>query len=508
MEFELPIPTPDIPSRELTMKSKRTLSLLFCFVTFGNLLVFHANGIFCDSLFAEQAPNILIVMADDCTHNDLPMYGGRNAKTPNLEKLASEGLLFRKAYLTTAMCQPCRAELYTGLFPMGNGCAWNHSASLSETKSLPHHLSRLGYRVGIAGKVHVMPRKAFPFESVSGFDASCVRNPTRGHDLSGVTEFMNRDRSQPFCLVVALVEPHVPWVMGDPSIYPPKQLVLPSNLADTPRTREAYSRYLAEITYMDSQVGELLELLETSGDASSTMVVFTSEQGSQFPGNKWTNWDTGLHTGLVIRWPGFTARGETTDAMVQYADIVPTLFEAAGGDPQSLVVDGRSFLGVLRGEDTQHRQYVFGAHNNVPEGPPYPIRTISNGEFRYLTNLSPDRLYIEKHLMGLRGDGDLNNPYWQTWIWDSWNSTKTYDLVQRYMQRPSEALYHTAKDPFELNNLVKQPEYQGLLSELRGELKNWLDQQGDPGLDQDTHESHQAAKQGNHRYRSPLVSPN
>jgi len=304
-------------------------------------------------------------------------------------------------------------------------------------------------------------------------------------------------------LVVALVEPHVPWVMGDASVYPPKQLRLPPNLADTQRTREAYSRYLAEITYMDSQVGELLLSLETSGKSSETMVLFTSEQGSQFPGNKWTNWDTGLHTGMVIRWPGVTKSGESTDAIVHYADVVPTLVDAAGGDLSELKVDGRSFLGVIRGEQTKHRDYAFGAHNNVPEGPPYPIRTVSNGEYRYLRNLQPERLYIEKHLMGLRGAGELNNPYWQTWIWDSWNTPKTYDLVQRYMQRPAESLYHTASDPFELNDLISHPEHQAILEELRRELDEWLVEQGDPGVDQDTHETHQAAKRGNHRYRPP-----
>ncbi len=453
--------------------------------------------------FAAQPPNVLIVMADDCTHNDLPIYGGKNAKTPNLEQLASEGLLFRHAYLASAMCQPCRAELYTGLFPMGNGCAWNHSASFSETQSLPHHLTKLGYRVGIAGKVHVLPKPAFPFESVSGFDPNCVRSPTKAHDLSGVNEFINRDPGQPFCLVVALVEPHVPWVMGDPSAYPPSQLELPPNLADTPRTREAYSRYLAEITYMDSQVGEILAALDASGQAAETMVVFTSEQGSQFPGNKWTSWDTGLHTGLVVRWPNVTPRGDSTDAMVHYADLVPTLIEAGGGDSSSLQIDGRSFVGVLRGKASHHRQYVYGAHNNVPEGPPYPIRTVSDGEFRYVRNLTPQRLYIEKHLMGLNGGGDLNNPYWQTWIWDSWNSSKTYDLVQRYMHRPAEALYHTTKDPFELSNLVDQPEHQVILDQLRSELDRWMKSQGDPGVDQDTHETHQAAKRGEHRYRPP-----
>ena len=88
----------------------------------------------------QSAPNVLIIMADDCTYNDLPLYGGVNAKTPNIDRLARQGLTFDRAYLSEAMCQPCRAELFTGQFPLRNGCAWNHSASLATTRSMPHFL--------------------------------------------------------------------------------------------------------------------------------------------------------------------------------------------------------------------------------------------------------------------------------------------------------------------------------------------------------------------------------
>lgn len=450
---------------------------------------------------ADQ-PSVLIIMADDCTHNDLSLYGGLNAKTPNLEEFAKQGLVFDRAYLAEAMCQPCRAELYSGLFPMRNGCAWNHSSSLPQTLSMPHHLGKLGYRVGLAGKVHVAPGKAFPFETVRGFDKNCVRNPTQTHELSAVREFMTRDEG-PFCLVVALVEPHVPWVMGDASAYPPSEITLPPNLADTEQTREAFSRYLAEITYMDGQVGELLQTLQESGRDDETLVLFTSEQGSQFPGCKWTNWDTGVHTALVARLPGVVPAGERTEAIVQYADVVPTLVELAGGEFDPSAFDGTSFLPVLKGASETHRKYAYGVHNNVPEGPPYPVRTITNGKYRYIRNLAPDNLYIEKHLMGINGDGALNNPYWQTWIWDSWQSANTYNLVQRYMHRPAEAIYHTASDPYELQNLADTDSARAVMHELSRELDRWLESQGDPGLEQDTTETHRAAKRGEHRFLPP-----
>ena len=451
-------------------------------------------------LQAQSPPNVLIIMADDCTFNDLPAYGGQNAKTPHIDKLAREGLLFRRAYLSEAMCQPCRAELFSGQYPTRNGCAWNHSASRNSVTSMPHHLGPLGYRVGLAGKVHVKPKTVFPFEEIDGFDSNCVRNPTRPHQLSGISEFIRRDQKKPFCLVVALVEPHVPWVMGDASQYPPATIKLPPNIADTPRTRQDFSAYLAEITYMDGQVGEILKVLEESGKANDTLVLFTSEQGSQFPGCKWTNWDTGIHTGLIARWPEKIEGGRTTDAVVQYADILPTLLTLAGGDCDEKPYDGRSFAGVLRGEETSHRQYAYGLHNNIPEGPRYPVRTVTDGEWRYIRNLLPEEIYIEKHLMGIKGTGALNNPYWATWVRDSWNNPHTYKVVRRYMRRPAEQLYHTAEDPYEMSNLAGIPEFSGIQKKLSMELDRWMKKQGDPGAAQDTQRAHKAAKEGKHLY--------
>jgi N-sulfoglucosamine sulfohydrolase len=449
-------------------------------------------------LSAAEQPNVLLVMADDCTYSDLPVYGGRNAKTPHLDRLASQGLTFNRAYLSSAMCQPCRAELHTGQYPLRNGCAWNHSASRPETESTPHYLRPLGYRVGMAGKVHVQPAQAFPFETVAGYDQNAVRNPTQPHDIAGVREFVTRDRSQPFCLVVALVEPHIPWVMGDASQYPPNKLALPPNIADTPRTREDFSHYLAEITYMDGQVGELLALLDAEGLAEQTLVLFTSEQGSQFPGNKWTNYDTGVHTALIARWPGRIAPGTRTDALVQYADVLPTVLDLAGGRPTDAPFDGSSFGPVLLGRQSTHRQHVYGIHNNIPEGPAYPLRSVSDGTYRYIRNLTPDEIYIEKHVMGISGDGSLNNKYWPTWVWHSTTDRTTYDLVKRYTRRPAEELYHTASDPFELVNLANDPAQRETKARLSAELDRWMSSQGDPGAAVDKMEAFESGKRGQH----------
>lgn len=451
---------------------------------------------------AAPRPNFLIILADDCTYNDLPIYGGRNAHTPNLDRLADHGLTFNHAYASMAMCQPCRSELYTGQYPLRNGCAWNHSASRPSTRSLPTYLAARGYRTGIAGKVDVFPKACFPFEDVPGFDGNCVDNPTKPHSLEGLRRFITLRNDQPFCLVIGLVEPHVPWVMGDPSQYPPARLQLPPNIADTPRTRQDFGKYLAEITYMDGQVGEILAALQAAGLETNTVVLFSSEQGSQFPGNKWTCWDTGLHTGLIARWPGRVPPGRRTDALVGYVDILPTLLDLAGASPAELgaTLDGTSFAAVLRGERDTHRALAFGLHNNLPEGPPFPSRTVTDGDWRYIRNLSPEELYLQKYIMGLEGNGQLNNPYWGTWVFSSDQKPESYHLVKRYLKRPPEELYHTSADNYEMTNLCLQAQYQAIKTRLSAELDRWLAQQGDPGIALDTREALRAARDGKHLY--------
>lgn len=471
----------------------RLTALLICPVMFGSTASW---------LWAATPPNILIVIADDCTFNELPVYGGQNARTPNLDQLASESLVFDQAYLSEAMCQPCRSELYTGLYPMRNGCSWNHSSCLPGTQSMPQHFSKLGYRVGLAGKVHVAPKSVFPFEVVAGFDRNAVRRPTQPHDLTPARSFVTRD-DQPFFLVVALTEPHVPWVMGDASAYPPADIHLPDHIADTPETRASFSRYLAEITYMDGQVGELLQMLDATGHRDDTLVMFTSEQGAQMPGCKWTNYNAGLHTALFVRWPGHVVGGRRTDAIVQYADVVPTLWSIAD-ESQTVPAsefDGTSFRHVLDDPTLPHRQYAYAMHNNTPEGPPYPIRSITNGEYRYIRNLTPDNPYIEKHVMGVVESDPVSPDFYRSWLWTAGENDRTYELVKRYQRRPAEELYHTASDPSELNNRIDDPALTEIREELSAELDRWLVSQNDPGSVLDSRDSHRAAKSGQHRYR-------
>ena len=153
------------------------------------------------------------------------------------------------------------------------------------------------------------------------------------------------------------------------------------------------------------------------------------------------------------------------------------------------------------------RRYAYGVHNNLPEGPAYPVRTISDGSYRYIRNLTPNEIYIERHLMGVQGDGKLNNPYWQSWIGEASVNADTYALAKRYMRRPAEQLYHTADDPYEMHNRIDDPSLADKRAELGAALDRWLVQQGDPGQPQDSIESLEAARRGEHRFVPPTEQP-
>jgi uncharacterized sulfatase len=438
----------------------------------------------------QSKPNILIVLGDDCTWNDTPLYGGSNVKMPRLMNLASEGKTFNRAFMTMAMCQPCRTELYTGQYPMTTGTCWNHCVSLPGTKSICHHLGALGYRVGIAGKTHIAPRSSFPFDNVKGYTDNCVA-PTVEADPTWIKEYMQGEKGsdEPFCLVVGLVVPHAVWSVGDPSHFNLGRLTLPDNFANTMATRENYAKYLAEIEVLDRQLGDILDTLESTGKADNTIVIFSTEQGAQFPGCKWNNYDAGIRTGMVWRWPNRIKPNTRTDAMVQYADVMPTLLEIASGKAQNDKFDGSSFLQVLTGEKDSHRQYTYGMHNNLPEGQPYPIRSVRDERYRYIRNLSSENLYINKYVMGKD-----HTSYWLSWMFAAGEHEKAHHLVSRYMHRPPEELYDLENDPMEMDNLISMKSMEPIKLRLSAELDSWMAQQGDLGAIVDTHEVYDAAR--------------
>jgi N-sulfoglucosamine sulfohydrolase len=332
--------------------------------------------------------------------------------------------------------------------------------------------------------MHTDPPDVFPYTYVQGFERYCVKEDEQKEDVSGISEFMSGEDKDPFCLFVCSTNPHAPWTLGDASVYPPDELDLPLSLGDTPAVREAYSRYLAELTYFDRQVGEILKVLEETGKDDNTLVMLSTEQGWQFSGGKWTNWDPGVHTALIARWPGKIKEGSETDALVQYADIAPTLFDIAGGG-EIEKMSGTSFLKVLRTKSDYHRDYVYCMHNNVPEGRPYPIRSVINKDYHLIMNLTPDSMYYEKHIEG----GAHGEIWWEEWVDSGDSIPRNRFLADRFHYRPAVELYSVKDDPLQQNNLAGKDEYETVEENMIKVLKEWMKTQNDPGIDVDTREA-------------------
>lgn len=412
-------------------------------------------------------PNILIVIADDLNKDSVGVYGNKDVKTPNIDRLASQGMRFNLAYTSTAMCAPTRQQMYTGLYPVRSGAYPNHSKVKPGTKSLVHYLKALGYRVGLSGKRHFGPPSSFPFEQVSWkVDAKAIR------------EFVARDEKQPFCLLVTSNSPHVPWSAGDASQYDPGKLTIPPYWVDTPEMRESLTRYYAEITDLDREVGECMKILRETKQEDNTAMIFTTEQGAQYPGCKWTCYENGLNVGFIVRWPGQVKPGSVSDAMIHYVDVAPTLVEMAGGEAIK-GLDGRTFLGVLRGKTKRHNSATYGVHTqmNAIGSPPtgYAVRSIRAGKWKYIMNLN-HKVTFKNALT----QNDKEN-YWASWVRTAKTDPKAARLVKRYLNRPAEQLYDLSKDPHELNNLAGREKQAKVKARLKQQLQDWMTSQGDLG---------------------------
>jgi len=416
-----------------------------------------------------ERPNVLLVIADDMTWSDAGCYGNPDVKTPNIDELAAEGMRFSRCFTATAMCAPSRQQLYTGLYPVKNGAYPNHSRVKPGTKSIANYLKDLGYRVGIAGKKHYAPPESYPFQTVAA----------TADNYAAIEKFINRDKTQPYLLVVAYKQPHLPWNTGKAQDCDPKKLKLTPYMVDTTETREGLARYYAEITYLDAQIAKCMELVDQSGTQDNTAFIFTSEQGSAFAHCKWTLYDSGIRTAFIARWPKRIKAGSVTDAMVQYVDVTSTLIELAGGEPIR-GLDGFSFLPILLGQKDSHRDVTYGVHTTkgIHSGSDcYPIRSIRTATHKYIMNLNHKSEFSNN--ITERDTGR----FWKSWVEKAKTDADAARKVKMYVRRPAEELYDLEKDPCEVNNLAGDPQYRPLMDSLQKQLLKWMEQQGDKGIE-------------------------
>jgi N-sulfoglucosamine sulfohydrolase len=442
--------------------------IILCFITLTYIPSSFAKG----KSRVKNPPNILVFIADDCTFRDIGCYGSIDSKTPNIDSFAKEGMQFSKCYQAVAMCSPTRSNLYTGLYPVKSGAYPNHTFVKEGVKSIVQYLSPAGYSTALLGKSHVSPISAFPFQYLGDNGDEL--------DFQKMEDFLNNSKTDknPFCLFVCSHQPHSPYTQGNPQIFDAKRISLPPFYVDTQETRDEFVKYLAEVNYMDWEFGKCLELLKKYDLSDNTVVIFTSEQGNSFPFAKWTCYSSGLQTAFLVKWPGKIKQNSVSDAMVEYVDVVPTLMEITGLKAPKYL-DGRSFLPVLLKKRDTHKEYVYGIQTTrgINLGSEYyGIRTVCSDSYRYIINLTPDVTFKNNTT------DDENKSI----VFNSWKQRARHDafaqtLVNRYQHRPEAELYDIINDPFEMTNLVNNPQYSDIIKKMRKKLFKWMKEQGDHG---------------------------
>ena len=432
------------------------------------------------------ARSVLLVIADDHGREALGAYGHTVIKTPNLDRLAAEGVRFTRAYATTASCSPSRSVLLTGLhthqsgqYGLAHGVHNQHT--LPSVRSLPA-LLRATHRTGIIGKDHVQPESVYPFEvRHAGFrgnrDVAAMAERAREFFASG---------PHPFFLVVGFSDPHRagnpqngwkgfanhPDYAGVQRIrYAPDQVQVPAWLPDALEVREELAEYYEGISRLDQGVGLVLKALEESGRAAETLVLYLSDNGPPFPGAKTTLYAAGVHLPLIVRAPGRARAGAVSDAMVSWADIAPTVLDWAG---VSHSLPGRSVLPLLDGQPATGWDEVHGSHQMHEITMYYPMRSIRTRQHTLIWNLAHELPY--PHASDL-----WHSPTWQG-VLRRQDGRLGARSVEAFLHRPEYELYDSVADPHETRNLAGDRALRAVLDDLKGRLRRVLERSNDPWL--------------------------
>lgn len=400
-------------------------------------------------------PNIVLFLADDQSRPDHAVYGNSKVPTPVTLAFSKQGLVFDRAYTGQAVCAPSRSMLYSGLYPIRNGCFLNHYSVRSGVKTIASYLGALDYKVILAGKSHVKPASQFPWSE----HMNPVREPGLPRPvipLQKMDRFMAESSDQPFCIIVASEYPHGPYIKNTP--FEKEDIQMPPYLPSTDWNLKRATQYYASIVQKEKEFAGVLNLLKKHALESNTLVLYADDHGADM--GKFTVSDRGLRVAFMARWPGKIEMGRT-DALVSFADFVPTAIELAGGTvPENL--DGKSLLPVLAGSTQKHHDYVYGVSHNqgIQRRSVFPQRSVHDGRYHYVRNFNNmERIQRE------RAAGKEINYFLE-------RGAKEHG-------KPEEELYDTEADPFEFKNLANDPELAAIKERLKNALFQWMEQQND-----------------------------
>lgn len=477
--------------------SGRTLQIYYVVATFIALLSCAACSGVSDVKEGSEdlrghtaTPNIVFIVSDDHSARHYGYLDAENFKTPNLNRLAEEGTVFTRAYVSVPQCAPSRASLMTGQSALAIN-ATRFSAPLSrEFQTFPEVLRNHGYFTGVIGRSHHLDGSLdqganadIVFDEFSlratadRFDVVRVGYGTenQGHWIKDwLSDFLEAKPSdEPFFLQYNFVDPHRPWSASNHAPKP-DEVVLPIDMPDRPSVREDFSRYVGEIERMDSQIGDIIDLLTAKGVLQNTLIVFMGDNGAAILRGKGTLNENGINVPLIAWMPETVPSGQIIDELVSGEDIAPTFIDFSGAQ-NNIEMTGVSFADILHGKsNTTNREFVFATRGAHGIGLPTTTtmfdinRAIVSQDSKLIYNVLWQIPYNPADANGSEMWLDLKDAY------EKGELAETYSNLLFASPRPMFELYDLKSDPYEMNNLIRDPAYSEIKENLRSELERWM----------------------------------
>ena len=419
-----------------------------------------------------EKPNILWITCED----QMPIlgcYGDPVAITPNLDRLASQGVRFNNAFSTAGVCAPSRSTIITGMYQTSIGTHHMRTLGSAAFRPVPSYSAVLPEYVKCYSEI--LRKNGYYCTNNVKQDYQFIPPVTAWDESSNSAHWKNRPPGKPFFAIFNITVCHESgmWLNKDhPLRVNPAEVTVPPYYPDNEVIRNEIARNYSNLFEMDSIAGTFLEELETAGLLENTVIFFYSDHGGPLPRQKREIYDTGLKLPLIIRFPDQQMAGEIVDEMVSFVDFAPTLLSLAN-IPVPGYMQGQAFLGS---QQTAPRKYIYAARDRLDDDYDM-VRGIRDRHFKFFRNFQPEKPYIMdikyrmqmdlmQELIRAHEAGELNE------IQELWFA----------QTKPEEELYDLDADPYELNNLINDPEYQDKADELRKALADWMEDIGDMGL--------------------------
>jgi uncharacterized sulfatase len=410
-----------------------------------------------DSGSLIEKPNIIFYLADDQDVYDYGCYGNEKVNTSAVDRLAKEGMLFNNAFTAQAICAPSRSQLFTGNYPLKNGCFANHTATKPDVKSVTEHMKSLGYEVVLAGKSHVKPNSVYQWDKE--WEPVPKKNVPREYiPLDSIEDYF-KTAKKPFCMFITSKYPHGKYFdVKNPNAEDLKFYPFNAHKKSDKAYVKSRAGYYRSIEEDNTQLENVLKFVDTHLD-KNTLFIYSADHGVS---GKFTVKDIGLKVPFVVRWPKVIKAGSTSNQLIHYADVLPTFLEVAGGKTTENM-DGKSMLPLFNGKDDEINTYVYGVrtNQNILNSEIFPSRMIRDKRYKYIRNFNALEV-VEQNLTG--------KPNVDYFIKRGANAFKN---------EPFEELYDIQNDPFEKHNLANKPELKPVKEKLIKDLFSWMKSQND-----------------------------